>query len=461
MKQPVFDLCPARRRFAIQEGVSPKFHLTHAKIASAKAAPGERLEWWDEATPGLCLRVSERGPVAWVLRYHSRNGGQPRFRFGDPRVMDLKEARTQAWRLKDQIAAGNEPRSTASAAEKAAEAAEAIKTFGQLLDAYEAACAIGEWKPKFKRKRPQTIAFEKDLAVRHIRPRLGELQIAEVNRAEVKALLRGMIAKDIGAQTNRVHAIIRQAFNWAIAEELVNSNPAMGFAAFHHAMPRQRIWADEELKRLWPLLRDPKNLKDADSNAVHVSRPVAIALQLCAILLNRRAEVAGMQTTELNLDAATWLIPAERMKGNKPHQVALPPHAVALIREAMALAKGDDDDQPPVVFPSPRDKNEAIKPLSLTHAMAKLRTCINVDGAHIHDLRRTGATAMTSERLGISPHIRSQVLGHGSDAGGGAAVSATFYDVNDYLPEKRRALEAWENLLLQIVGERAAPSTCA
>lgn len=434
----------------------PRFQLTHARIASARAASGQRLDWWDEATPGLCLRVGERGPVAWVLRYHSKTGGQPRYKFGDPRIMDLKEARTEAWRLKAEIAAGNEPRA-ATAAQKEAEAVNAIKTFGHLLDAYEGACAIGEWKPKLKRKRPQTIEFEKYLTIRHIRPRLAHLPIAEVNRAEVKALLRAMIAKGIGAQTNRVHAIVRQAFNWAIAEDLVTTNPAIGFAPFHHTMPRTRIWSDAELQRLWPLLRNPTNLKDGAGKAVHVSRPVAIALQLCAILLNRRAEVAGMQTSELNLDAATWLVPAERMKGNKPHQVPLPPYAIVLIREAMALAKGDDDDQPSAIFPSPRDKAESIKPLSLTHAMAKLRTCIDVNGAHIHDLRRTGATALTSERLGFSPHIRSQVLGHGSDAGGGAAVSATFYDVNDYLPEKRRALEAWETLLLQIVG--GAPST--
>lgn len=433
----------------------PRISLTHAKIAGAKAAPGQRLDWWDEATPGLCLRISEKGPTAWVLRYHSKTGGQPRYKLGDPRFMDLKEARTEAWRLKLQIAAGDEPASR-SASAKAAEQAKAIKTFDDLLDAYEAACAAGEWKPKLKRKRPQTISFEQYLTNRHIRPRLGALPIPEVNRAEIKALLRGMIAKGIGAQTNRVHAIIRQALNWAIAEELVATNPAMGFASFHHAMPRRRIWSDDELKRLWPLLKNPVDLKNADGDAVHVSRPVAIALQLCAILLNRRVEVSGMRVEELNLDAGTWLVPAERMKGNKPHQVALPPYAVSLIREAMALAKGDDGAQPPVVFPSPRDRNEAIKPLSLTHAMAKLRTCIAVEGAHIHDLRRTGATALTSERLRISPHIRSQVLGHGSDAGGGASVSSTFYDVNDYLPEKRRALEAWENLLLAIVGEQPA-----
>jgi hypothetical protein len=56
--------------------------------------------------------------------------------------------------------------------------------------------------------------------------------------------------------------------------------------------------------------------------------------------------------------------------------------------------------------------------------------------------------------LGISRFIRSQVLSHSTDQEGGAAVSARHYDVNDYAREKRRALEAWEGLALEIVGEQ-------
>src|SRR6478672_7382032 len=110
----------------------PIVNLTHAKVCTAKAPPGTRWEWWDRATPGLCLRVTDRGPSAWMLRYRSRNGGQPRFKFGDPRFMDLKAARIEAWRLKEQIAGGDEP-AARSAAAKAAEKAQAIRTFGDLL----------------------------------------------------------------------------------------------------------------------------------------------------------------------------------------------------------------------------------------------------------------------------------------------------------------------------------------
>jgi hypothetical protein len=94
---------------------------------------------------------------------------------------------------------------------------------------------------------------------------------------------------------------------------------------------------------------------------------------------------------------------------------------------------------------------------SANHAIKAVMKAIGVEGATLYDLRRTGSTAMTSERLGISPFIRSQVLSHTTDTGGGAVVSGRHYDANLYVAEKRRALESWEGLLLEIVGERTRP----
>jgi hypothetical protein len=76
---------------------------------------------------------------------------------------------------------------------------------------------------------------------------------------------------------------------------------------------------------------------------------------------------------------------------------------------------------------------------------------LEIEDGTVHDVRRTGSTLPTSERLSVSPFIRSKVLAH-YDSGGGAQVSATRYDANTYLREKRRALESWQRLLARIVG---------
>ena len=49
----------------------------------------------------------------------------------------------------------------------------------------------------------------------------------------------------------------------------------------------------------------------------------------------------------------------------------------------------------------------------------------------------------------------SKVLNHASDTGNAAAVTSV-YDRNEYLPEKRRTLDAWAIRLLEIVEDREA-----
>jgi integrase len=109
------------------------------------------------------------------------------------------------------------------------------------------------------------------------------------------------------------------------------------------------------------------------------------------------------------------------------------------------------------MFPTRLHEDRAILPNSLTRALRKFTEALHIKGATFHDIRRTVSTNLTTERLGVSPFIRSKVLGH-QDAGGGAVVSSTVYDSNTYLAEKRRALSAWAELLLEIVGERPRPS---
>lgn len=438
--------------------------LTDRTAASAKAEPGQRVELWDEQTPGLCLRVSDKGKKVWVWRYRTDDGRQPRLTLGDySGAHGLKWAREQVEELRVQVRKGADPAAERRRA-KAAAKAEPLRTFRDLSDAYLRACRSGEWTPKNKRKRASTLKTEENVLNLHILPRLGDLRLEDVDRPTVRGLLRSMTERKIGARTNKAHAIIRQCFAYAIFEGRVQVNPAVGFPPLAQQKPRARVLTDGELKALWAALSDPTGLRvpppegeTGEGERVRVTRSVRIALQLALLLLQRRSEVAGMALDELNLEQGLWLIPGERMKGGRPHLVPLPPLSVQLVEEAIKLRKGDAAKSP-YVFPSPRDREKPIRADSVTHAMAELTAALGIKGVSPHDLRRTGSTALTSERIGVSPFIRSQVLGHTTDAGGGAAVSAVHYDANTYIAEKRRALQAWEALVLEVAEGRPRAS---
>lgn len=149
-------------------------------------------------------------------------------------------------------------------------------------------------------------------------------------------------------------------------------------------------------------------------------------------------------------------VPASRMKGKRSHAVPLSDLALELLDTAQSLIGGDT-----YVFQSGRKSAEGeahFDRRAFTRAMKRLTTALGISDATPHDLRRTGATTITSERIGIPRFIVSQVLAHAGDTGGSAAVTGRHYDLNDYMSEKRRALDAWAALLQSItVGqERAA-----
>ena len=441
----------------------PATTLTNRFCESVKPTPKKQIAYPDALVRGLELRVSGDGRKSWSLRYRSFDGRQSRLSLGVFPAVDLAAARSAALGAVANVAQGGDPASKRRAARHQASSAE-IKTFGDLAEAYLKACEAGLWTPKGKRQRPRTIADSRGVWTRYVRPRLGNLRVPEVTRSAIRALLRDLVAKGIEAQTKRTHAFIRQVFAWAIAEfddDFVPYNPAVGFPALGRVKPRLRVYNDTELRALWAALAAPETLRlqtAKGETTVGVSRSMTLIIQLAAVLLQRKSEVAGMHESELDLINRTWLIPGERMKGGWPQLVPLSPLAITLIEEAKRLRREEDEAEgrPPsnqlrLIFPSRKDPEAPVRGDSVTHAMGDICKAIGLKNATVHDLRRTGSTMMTSERLKVMPFIRSKVLGHRNDAGGGAAVSVLHYDANEYVSEKRQALEAWADLLIKIV----------
>lgn len=434
--------------------------LTTKFVESVRPTPGRQTAFPDAQIAGLELRVSPGGRKVWSFRYRTLQGKQRRISLGAFPSVDLGDARDKAIKILGAVADGGDPAAEQRRAKEAARTRE-IQTFGDLADAYLEACEAGTWRPKNKRKRASTIATEKAVLKLHIRPKLGKVELQEITRRRVRAVLTEMTKAGIGARANKAHAVIRQVCAYAISEELLEVNPALGLPQPADQKARARVLTDDELKLWWNTLQNwPKDLRgpaeegEEEGELVTIGRPMRIALQLATLLLQRRGEIAGMALSELNLNEATWLLPGERTKNGKPHLIPLPKRAVQLIKEALELAKEGRKEPPPHVFPSRHKANSPFRPDSLSHAMAELTAALGIENATPHDLRRTGSTALTSERIGASPFIRSKVLGHTSDSGGGSAVSAAHYDANSYVAEKRRALDAWEDLLLEVVGER-------
>ena len=83
---------------------------------------------------------------------------------------------------------------------------------------------------------------------------------------------------------------------------------------------------------------------------------------LCAVC---SGEARNARWDEIDLETATWTIPAERMKSGRDHRVPLSDRALAMLDAAAALRDGD------LVFSSPRRG----RPLSRATLGRLLREC--------------------------------------------------------------------------------------
>ena len=93
----------------------------------------------------------------------------------------------------------------------------------------------------------------------------------------------------------------------------------------------------------------------------------------------RQAEIRGATWAEFDFDAATWTIPAARMKTGRQHRVPLSAAVLAVLDRARAL--GDCDG---VVFPSPRGRGNPLSDAAFAHA---LKAVALADKTTVHGFR--------------------------------------------------------------------------
>jgi len=149
----------------------------------------------------------------------------------------------------------------------------------------------------------------------------------------------------------------------------------------------------------------------------------------------RTGEIIGATWDEFHdLDGSDprWIIPASRMKMDRPHVVPLVPQAVAILREMAALGST-------YVFPSPETVGtDGAKPLSNMGMLTLLRR-MDVDRrTTVHGLCRQSSSTWANECGIARPDVIEAALAHGE-----ANQVRAAYNKAQYLAERRALLLAW------------------
>jgi integrase len=253
---------------------------------------------------------------------------------------------------------------------------------------------------------------------KHVLPEWKSRRIESITRREVAALV-GRIAVGTPVEGNRVLALVRKMFSFAVDKGVLEVHPCLRMQAPGKERPRERaLQTDAELRAVW---------NSTGAGGALPGREAA-AIRLLLLTGARVSEVSEMRWAEIH--GNEWHLPASRNKGKRDHLVPLTAEAKAIL-----------DSQPSgeFVFQGPRGG-----PLSKKHVELAVRTlCASlggIEGFTPHDLRRTVETGMAA--AGVPREYRDRVLNHKD-----ASVGGVSYNKHDYKDQKRAALESWARRL--------------
>lgn len=386
---------------------------------------------------GLSVLVYPNGCKTFVARYVTLGGVRRRLPLGDYPGLGLADARLKACALRIDVAGGKDP-----AGEKAVARLEARtgETLSDLAQGYWAAAAIGLHGGRKRPLRPQTLDRQKALWELYVKRPLGAQRFKDIRRADVRRFMQGFVIEGRLSPSSiaSIGDVLRALYTYALHEDLVEANPTTGLTQPVTPASRSRRFSDDALIKLLESLCDASGSQAGrmDPHA-RMGPHMALGLRFLILTLSRRTEAAGASWPEIDLFAQTWTIPGERTKNRQEHIVPLSRPAIEVLGAARRLVGASADG---FVFPSPLDPSEHLDPHAMTRAVNRLCKRLELPGGSPHDFRRSGATTLTGERYGVRRFIVGKVLGH--TAHEGAAVTAV-YDRNEYLPEKRAALDAW------------------
>ena len=132
------------------------------------------------------------------------------------------------------------------------------------------------------------------------------------------------------------------------------------------------------------------------------SNVIARALEFCIITCGRTNETIGAKWSEIDLNERLWIIPAERMKGDREHRVPLSSRAIAILRDMQRVHPDSE-----YVFPTARLKGGPLSPLML---MVQLRR-MGVREATVHGFR-SSFRDWVSESTNFSGEVAEMALAH-------------------------------------------------
>jgi len=337
-------------------------NFTKANLEQLAAPDTGRRYVHDTKESGLIIQITPSGRKTFQL-YKKHQGRPVRVTIGTFPDLTVEQARKRAREIKVELSNGENPN------DKLKQQRQEM-TFADLFN---------EYMERHAKVKKRSWAEDQNQFDRYLAP-LANKRLSTITRQDI-ATLHSKIGKTARTAANRCLALVSSVFGRAIEFGLWDGlNPCLGIKKFSE-QSRDRFLSADELGRFFQALEQEPSGTARD-------------FFLVALLTGaRRANVLSMRWSDIDLKAETWRIP--ETKNGTPQTVPLVGPVLEILLDRRKATSSF------FVFPGRKSGSGHLE--EPKRAWKRICQAAGIEGARIHDLRRTMGSwqAMTGASLPI------------------------------------------------------------
>ncbi|MBO1254885.1 tyrosine-type recombinase/integrase [Alteromonas sp. 5E99-2] len=389
--------------------------LTDSKIAKAKPLADKDTTLTDGE--GLFVRIKPNGTKTWIFNYyHPITKKRKNISFGKYPEVTLANARKRRRECRELLASDIDPKAQRDEIKQTKKAA--------LESTFEVVAEL--WITKKKTEVKETTSKKSwQLMQKHVLPFIGEMPVDQLKPKHAIDIIKPISVRGNHETVKRLCRHINEVMRVALASGLIDTNYFVDITKLFPA-PKKKHMPTIIPERLPELMHRLSN--------AHISKNTRYLIEFQLHTITRPIEAASAKWSNINIDEALWVIPAEQMKMGRDHVIPLSQPVMTLL-----TALREMNGHRPYVFPGHREPLNHLNSSTANVALKRM-------GFHgelvAHGLRALAST--TLNEAGFDPDVIETALAHVDKNS-----SRRAYNRAEYLEQRREVMEWWSNKIVE------------
>ena len=253
--------------------------FTDSQIQSLKPT-NKRAILFEDGGRGFGIRIEPSGRKSFFLEYRFGEGKERRNRvltIGKYPRVSLTKARSIASQSLAHVEQDVDP------------ATQKQTLIIANRDALSVADLVTEYIEKWAKVMKKERSWKEDerLLKKDIIPVIGRKKAKDIRRRDIVLLLDEIVERGAAITANRVLAVTRKMFNFAVGRDIIDASPCVQIPAPSKENRRERNLSKDEISVFWDKLRDAK-----------MSEEIRLALKFLLVTAQRKSEVIDSKWKE-------------------------------------------------------------------------------------------------------------------------------------------------------------------